>query len=117
MSSVYSESLFDFIQRERILAITVVCSIVTFQFISSFKTNLVDPFIEIMLPDYIFDYLNITLRDGVDMQKIDKKLIIDFGLTFKAFITWIFMIGCLFILYKYTRLPDIKGGNPGVALM
>ncbi len=115
--SIHSESLFDFIQRERILAITVVCSIVTFQFISSFKNNLVDPFLEIMFPDYLFDYLNITLRDGIDMQKIDKKLVIDFGMTFKSFISWIFMIGCLYILYRYTRLPDINKGNPGVAVM
>ena len=113
-----NETLLDFIIRERILAITVVCSIITFQFISTFKINIVDPILELLFPDYLFDYLNITIRDGVEIQKIDqKKLIVDFGQIFKAFISWFFMIGLLFILYRYTRLQDIHSGNPGVAIM
>jgi large-conductance mechanosensitive channel len=118
MSSKPIESLLDFILRERILAITVVCSIITFQFISVFKINIVDPFLELLFPDYVFDYLNITIREGIEQQKIDqKKLVIDFGQIFKAFISWFFMIGILYIIYKYTRVQDIHSGNPGVAIM
>lgn len=113
-----TSTVLDFIVKERILAITVLCSIVTFQFISIFKSNMFDPWLELILPDYLFDYLNITIRDGVEMNKIDqKKLVLDFGQVFKGFITWIFMISVLYILYKYTSLQDNPFGNPGVAIM
>ncbi len=67
-----SPSVLDFIVKERILTITVLCSIVTFQFISTFKSNMFDPLLELVLPDHLFDYLNVTIRDGVEMNKIDQ---------------------------------------------
>lgn len=111
-------SVLDFILKERIIAITVICSIVTFQFISTFKNFIVDPLLDFMLPDHLFDYLNVTIRDGIDMPKIDqKKLVIDFGQLLREFIKWTCVITILFILATYTRLPNIETGNPGVAIM
>jgi large-conductance mechanosensitive channel len=113
-----ANSVLDFIVKERILSLTVLCSIATFQFINSFKAGLVDPILEFILPEYVFDYLNITVREGYEQPKIDqKKLVIDLGQLLKGFFTWIVMIGIFYILYKYTRLQVSPGGNPGVAIM
>jgi len=111
-------NIIDFILRERILAITVICSIVTFQFISTFKGNITDPLLDFMLPDHLFSFLNLKIRDGYSIPKPDQKeIIIDLGQLLKEFIKWICVIAILFILVKYTRLQDIISGNPGVAIM
>jgi len=111
-------SILSFILSERLLSITVICSIITFQFISTFKINVIDPLLDFVLSDEKFNFLNFTIRDGVDIQKPEpRKLVIDFGQVFKEFVKWIFVIALLFLLAKYTRIQDEIGGNPGVAIL
>lgn len=99
------ESVLDFIVKERVLSITVVCSIVTFQFISELKTGLVDPMFEFVLPEHVFDFLNVTIREGLEPPKpSQKKIAIDFGKLVKGLFTWIMAIGLIFVFYKYTRV-------------
>ncbi len=112
------ENVLSFIISERLLAITVVCSIITFQFISTFKINILDPLMDFMLPEERFNYLNFTIRDGNEVPKIEnKKLVIDVGQVFKEFIKWICVITVLYFLAKYTNIQDISTGNPGAAIM
>jgi large-conductance mechanosensitive channel len=113
------DSLLKFILAERILSITVICSIITFQFISTFKVNIVDPLLDFVLSEDKFNFLNITIRDGYEVQKFEnKKLVLDFGQVFKEFVKWIFIIAILFLLAKYVKIQDNPLGNiAGSAIM
>lgn len=110
--------ILDFILKERILAITVIASIITFQFISTFKVNLVDPLLDFILPNNYFENLNLVIRPGYEPPSVDQKqLTLDFGESLREFIKWIFVIFLLFILVSFTSLQNIPHGNPGVAIM
>lgn len=113
-----SYNLTDFLLRERVLTITVFTSIITFQFISTFKINIMDPLLEYLLPEKYFEYLRITIREGPEMQKMPQRpLVIDFGQLLREFFKWLFMIYLLYNLYKYSNIQDSKMGNPGVAIV
>jgi large-conductance mechanosensitive channel len=111
-------SVLSFILSERLLSITVICSIITFQFISTFKINIIDPLTEFLLAEEKFSFLNITIREGVEIPKYEpKKLVLDFGQVFREFIKWIIVITIMFLLAKYTKIQDDVQGNPGAAIM
>jgi large-conductance mechanosensitive channel len=112
------KSILSFILSERLLTITVLGSIFTFQFIAGIKNFIIDPLMDFMLPDENFGFMNLVIRDGIDFQRPEpKKLVVDFGSFFKEFVKWVFLITVLFILAKYTRFPNEMGGNPGVSIM
>ena len=112
------KSVLSFILSERILTLTVIASVITFQLLNTFKGFLFDPIMDFIMPTEKFDFLNVTIRDGYDMPMPDsKKLVLDFGPCLKEVIKWIFIIFLVFLLSKYTYLQDDKMGNPGVALM
>ena len=112
-STVKSNGLMNFVLSRNLLAIGVIGSIVTFQFITTFKINITDPLLEFILPDEKFDFLNLTIRDGVELPKLPKKLILDFGPVLKEFLKWICAIVVLVLLAGHSTLPDIRG--PGIA--
>lgn len=112
------KNLLSFILSERFLTISVLGSIFTFQFISALKMYIIDPLLDFVIPPESFSFLNITLRDGIPMTSPEpRRLSIDFGNFFKALITYIFVIGILFMLAKYTRFPDGAGNVSGAAIM
>jgi large-conductance mechanosensitive channel len=112
------KSVLSFILSERLLTITVLGSIFTFQFIASLKQYIINPLLDFVLPEENFSFMNLVIRDGVSFPKPEpKKLVVDFGSFFKEFFIWIFMITILFLMAKYTRFPDDIGGNPGVSIM
>ena len=107
-----------FILSENLLTISVIGSVITFQFLSTFKLTLIDPLLNFALPHDKFNFMNITLKDGDEPPIADNKISLDFGLFFKEFVSWTLMIVLLFILAKYTRFPDTPGGNvSGAAIM
>jgi large-conductance mechanosensitive channel len=114
-----SSTLIDFLLRERVLTVTVLASIITFQFITVFKINITDPLLELAFPDTYFDFLKIKIRDGVEMPKPPpRQIVIDFGALLKALIGWLIMIYLIYLLYKYSRLQESPGGNhQGAAIM
>ena len=113
------ENLLTFTLSEKFITLTVIGSIFTFAFISSMKGDLIDPFIDFIMPDENFDFMNITMRDGIEIPvPYPKKIKLNVGNFFKAFITWIFAISILFVLAKFSRFPDSRGGNVhGAAIM
>jgi len=113
------KNIISFLLSERLLTISVIGSIFTFQFINALKMCIVDPLLDFVIPYESFSFLNVTLRDGIEMQMPEpKKLSLDFGTFFKAFITYIFVIFILYMLAKYTRFPDEPLGNiMGSAIM
>ncbi len=105
-------SLLDFVLRERLLTLTVICSIFTMSFISTFKVNIFDPLIDFAIPEEKIDFLNLTIRDGVHQERYEtKKITLDFGQVLKEFIRYIFVLFLVYLLYLYTSMPDIKEGN------
>jgi hypothetical protein len=113
-----SGSPLSFILRERLLSITVICSIITFQFISTFKINLFDPLLDFLIPEDKIDFLNVTIRDGVELPKYEpKKLVLDLGQIFKETLKYIFVIFIFYLLASYTRMQDEPNGNPGSAIL
>ncbi len=112
------KSLLSFILSERLLTITVLGSIFTFQFISSLKMTIIDPLLDFIFPVESFNFLNIKIRDGVEYPQEPKKLSLDFGTFFKSLITYTLVIFILYTLAKYTRFPDDPQGNiRGAAIM
>ena len=109
----------SFILSERFLTITVIGSVFTFQFLSSFKMTIVDPLLDFMLPNESFNFLNVKLRDGVEPYVLEpKKLTLEFGTFFKSLVVYIFIIFILYALATYTRFPDnVLGNITGAAIM
>ncbi len=100
MSGESNKTLLDFILKERFLTLTVICSVVTMQFVGSFKINILDPILDFAIPEEKIDFLNVTIRDGIGEHKYDtKKLTLDFGQVLKEFIKWLFVIFLIYVLY------------------
>lgn len=113
-----TKNIISFILSERLLTITVIGSVFTFQFISSIKMYIIDPMFDFLCADDNFNFISITLRDGAAIPKFDKKITMEFGLLFKEFIKWIFTMLLLFLCAKYTRFPDhLEGNILGSAIM
>lgn len=113
-----NKSVISFILSERLLTLTVIGSVFTFQFLSATKINVIDPIFDFIFADDNFNFMNLILRDGVPVYKGDRKIIIDFGAFFKEFIKWFLVMTFLFLCAKYTRLPDDPLGNIlGAAIM
>jgi large-conductance mechanosensitive channel len=119
MSRDYNKykNLLSFILSERLLTITVLGSIFTFQFISAFKFCIVDPLLDFVIPPESFGFLNVVIREGVPMYTEPRQISLDFGNFFKALITYIFLISILFMLAKFTRFPSSGGNTSGAAIM
>ena len=100
MSTIKDKTFVDFILKERFLTLTIICSIVTMQFISSFKIYLLDPLLDFAISEEKIDFLNVTIRDGIGEHRYDtKKLVLDFGQVLKEFIKWLFVIFLVYALY------------------
>jgi large-conductance mechanosensitive channel len=95
-------SLLDFVKKERLIALTAICSIVTMQFLNSFKYNLLDPTLDFMIPEEKIDFLNVTIRDGVGSSNYEtKRLTLDFGQVLKEFVKWLIVIFLVYSIYVY----------------
>jgi len=106
------------ILSEKWLTITVIGSVITFQFISSFKGDIIDPLLDFALPADKFSFMDIVVRDGEDMMPRNPKLVLRFGDWFREFIKWGCVIVLLFLVSKYTNFPETKNGNTtGAAIM
>lgn len=114
-------TLLDFIYNERLLTITVICSILTFQVINVFKTYVTDPLFDFIFPHKYFDFMKINLKNisqNIEpMSVYDKNIDIDLGLFLREFIKYLIMLYIFYILSVYTKLPNETSGNPGVAIM
>ena len=112
------KNIINFLLSEKFITITVIGSIFTFAFISSMKNDIIEPIFHFMLPEENFGFMDITLRDGEQVQLPGpKKIDLKFGDFFREFVIWIFALCVLFLMAKYTRFPDDLLGNPGVAIM
>lgn len=112
------KNILTFTLSEKFITLTVIGSVFTFAFISSFKGDIIDPLLNFILPEENFGFMDITIRDGIDIRPLGpKKIELRLGDFFKEFITWLFVIAVLFLLAKYTKFPDEPRGNPGVAIM
>jgi len=104
------ERIFEFILREKFICITVLGSIFTFAFISSFKEDIVDPIMYFILSPQSFDFMNVVIREGEKVEYPERQLEIRVGHFFRATVTWILLMLFLFAL-KCTNFPDIPQGN------
>ena len=98
-----------FILNEKFLTIAVIGSVITFQFLTTFKTALVDPLLDFALPTDKFGFMNITIREGDEIPPPTTKLSVNFGAFFIEMVKYAFMMVLLFLLAKYTRFPDTVG--------
>ena len=106
------------ILAEKWLTITVIGSVLTFQFVSAFKTDIIDPLLDFALPCDKFSFMDITVRDGQDVIPQNHKLVLRFGDWVREFIKWGVVMVMLYLISKYTNFPDTPGGNKnGAAVM
>lgn len=107
-----------YILSEKWLTITVIGSVLTFQFISAFKNFILDPLLDYVLPHEKFKFMDITIRDGIETTPPNPKLSLNFGSWVVEFIKWGTMMVLLYLLAKYTDFPETKLGNySGAAIM
>ena len=85
-------SLIRLILSEKWLTITVIGSVLTFQFISAFKVNIIDPLLEYIFPNDKFNFMDITIKDGVELQPQNIKLVVRFGDMIREGIKWIVVL-------------------------
>jgi len=106
------------ILAEKWLTITVIGSVLTFQFISAFKVDIIDPLLDFALPCDKFAFMDITVRDGEEFIPRNQKLILKFGDWTREFIKWGVVMVLLYFVSKYTNFPNTPGGNnKGAAIM
>jgi large-conductance mechanosensitive channel len=112
------ENVIKFILSEKFLTIAVIGSVITFQFISTFKMNIIDPLLDFALPQDKFSFMDITIREGDEIAPPNPKLSLGIGLFFREFIKFCVSIVILYLIAKYTKFPDTPGGNfTGAAIM
>ena len=112
------ENVIRFLLSEKLLTIAVIGSVITFQFISTFKTSLIDPLLDFALPQEKFQFMDVTLRDGTEIMPTNPKITMNFGVFLREFLKWTFGIVILYLIAKYSRFPDTPGGNvTGAAIM
>ena len=109
----------NFLVNQKAITLSVILSIVTFQFISTFKVSFVDPILNFAMPTERFSFMDITIRDGISSKPVGPiKLSIDFGNIFKETIKYMFSVVLVYLLGHYTGFPTTKGGNTtGSAIM
>ena len=116
-----SENVIQFLLNEKLLTIAVLGSVVTFQFISTFKVNIIDPLLDFALPSDKFSFMNIVLRDGEEPIAFDRKISLGVGIFLKEFIKWMIAVLIIYFLAKYTRFPRVigptRGNYTGAAIM
>ena len=107
------DNVIKFLISEKFLTIAVLGSVVTFQFVSTFKITIIDPLLDFILPADKFNFMNIILREA-DTSIIDRtQLSLSIGTFFKEFIKWMVAIVLIFILAKYSRFPRLHGAEVG----
>jgi hypothetical protein len=108
-----------FVLMERWITITVIGSIFTFQFLTSFKMDLLDPVMDLVMPPELFQFLNVELQpsDGIPITP-HPKTIFNLGNFFREFLKWCLSVLLLYYLAKFSPdYPDEPAGNPGAAIM
>ncbi len=113
MNSQEYDNVIKFLITEKFLTISVLGSIITFQFVSTFKTSIIDPLLDFVLPADKFNFMNIILREA-DTSILDRgQLSLNIGIFFKEFIKWMVALVLIFLLAKYTRFPRLQGVQTG----
>lgn len=110
-------NIFSFILRERFVSLTVLGSIFTFAFISSLKGDIIEPLLQFVLSEENFGFMDITIREGEKMPRAQRHIELRFGNFFREFTLWLIVMLFLFFLYRFTSFPDVKTGNPGMAII
>lgn len=100
-----------YILAEKWLTVTVIGSVFTFQFVSAFKNYILDPLLDFLLPKNKFKFMEVTLRDGIEMSPPNPKIVLGFGNWIIEFIKWGIMMTGLYLLAKYTNFPELKNKN------
>jgi len=107
------DNVIKFLISEKFLTIAVIGSVVTFQFVSTLKTTIIDPLLDFILPADKFNFMNIILREA-DTSIVDRsQLTLSVGIFFKEFIKWMVAIVLIFLLAKYSRFPRLQGTHTG----
>jgi len=99
-------NLFEFVLREKWITITVLGSIFTFSFINSLKSEIIDPLAYFIMPEEIFEFMNLDIRENGD-----RSITVKIGAFLRALVTWLFLMCVLYLLCFYTNFPDIAEGN------
>jgi len=110
-------NIFRFILRERYLTLTAVGSVFVMMFLGSFKVDVIDPLFYFIFSEENFDFMNITIRDGEKMPRMERHIELRFGNFFREFVIILVIFATLYALSKFTNFPDIPLGNPGVAVV
>lgn len=116
--SVKEHELFEFMTNERLLTLTVIGSVFTFAFVASLKRDIVDPLLMMAVPEDFFGFMNVVVREGERPEKVTRAVEIRMGSFFREFVTWMLVVGVLYVTFKYTKFPRTPGGNTnGAAIM
>lgn len=112
------DNVIRYILSEKWLTITVIGSVFTFQFISAFKTFILDPLLDVVLPYDKFKFMDVKIRDGEEIPPRNLAVKMSFGSYFIEFVKWGILMVLLYILAKYTTFPETEKGNIlGAAIM
>jgi len=114
---------FQLILKEKWVTVSVIGSIFTFTFIDSFRKGILNPIIDVILPDRVFSHLNIkvNIKPGISIENLEEENFIEFkfGDFIKQFILWIIIIAVLWLIACSVRWnPTVIGTpNEGSAIM
>ncbi len=108
---ITEDTLIKFILEKHLITLTAIGGIFTFAFVGSFKGDILDPLLHFIFPDEFFNFMNITIREGEQMQPPPMPITLRIGNFFKSMVTWMIAMCGIYLLHKYTRFPDIKDGN------
>ena len=111
---------FQLILKEKWITVSVIGSIFTFTFLDSFRKGILNPIIDVILPDRVFGHLNIKvdIKPGISTEEGDS-IEFKFGDFIKQFILWIIIIAVLWLIACSVRWNPVVVGTPneGSAIM
>lgn len=115
---------FELILKEKWITVSVIGSIFTFTFIDSFRKGILNPIIDVILPDRVFGHLNlkVNIKPGISTEgELEEENFIEFkfGDFIKQFILWIIIIAVLWLIACSVRWNPVVVGTPneGSAIM
>lgn len=89
--------------------ISVIAGLFTYRLLSSFITTIFTPFIDMILPLYVTENMNISLNSDYQRVYVNRistttskqiEYIFAFGDLLREFIIWITVMSVLFLFYK-----------------
>ena len=92
--------MISFLLEEGVLTIGTLSGLFTAAVLNSFRINILDPSIEKLIPSHRLDKSSLDSASEIIMNTDHQLSIIKWQTFLRDFLTWLFIMTCLYIFWK-----------------